>query len=144
MLSSWGQCAEHMNNGRTLLRQDTMKGKYGCIEDFSCCLFREGWGKKTWKLLSDSTKLFYKYNDRGTFNCFLMLSSWAIITACTMYGPAGHSLISWTCCLLLLFVILHLSRDMIKPTKWVCSQRRLRSAWASAQSDQSLRDALYG
>ena len=28
---------------------------------------------------------------------------------------------------------------MSKPTKWVCAQRRLRSAWASAQSDQSLR-----
>ena len=32
-----------------------------------------------------------------------------------------------------------LSRDMTKPTKWLCAQRRLRSAWASAQSDQSLR-----
>ena len=29
------------------------------------------------------------------------------------------------------------SRDMTKPTKWVCAHRRLRSAWASAQSDQS-------
>ena len=28
-------------------------------------------------------------------------------------------------------------RDLTKPTKWVCAQRRLRSAWASAQSDQS-------
>ena len=28
---------------------------------------------------------------------------------------------------------------MTKPTKWLCAQRRLRSAWASAQSDQSLR-----
>ena len=28
---------------------------------------------------------------------------------------------------------------MIKPTMWLCAQRRLRSAWASAQSDQSLR-----
>ena len=27
---------------------------------------------------------------------------------------------------------------MTKPTQWVCFQRRLRSAWASAQSDQSL------
>ena len=27
---------------------------------------------------------------------------------------------------------------MTKPTKWLCVQRRLRSAWASAQSDQSL------
>ena len=31
----------------------------------------------------------------------------------------------------------YLSRDMTKPTKWVCAQQRLRSAWASAQSDQS-------
>ena len=38
------------------------------------------------------------------------------------------------------FFFLHhkLSRDMTKPTKSVCDQRRLRSAWASAQSDQSL------
>ena len=28
---------------------------------------------------------------------------------------------------------------MTKPTKWLCAQRRLWSAWASAQSDQSLR-----
>ena len=32
-----------------------------------------------------------------------------------------------------------LSRDVTKPTKWVCAQQRLRSAWATAQSDQSLR-----
>ena len=30
-----------------------------------------------------------------------------------------------------------MSRDMTKPTKWVCAQQRLRSAWASALSDQS-------
>ena len=36
----------------------------------------------------------------------------------------------------------HWSRDMTKPTKWVCAQRSLKSAWASAQSDQSLRCAL--
>ena len=33
---------------------------------------------------------------------------------------------------------------MTKPTKWLCAQRRLRSAWASAQSDQSLPCALNG
>ena len=33
----------------------------------------------------------------------------------------------------------HLSRNMTKPTEWVCAQRRLGSAWASAKSDQSLR-----
>ena len=31
------------------------------------------------------------------------------------------------------------SRDMTKPTKWLCTQWRLRSAWASAQSYQTLR-----
>ena len=31
-----------------------------------------------------------------------------------------------------------LSRNMTKPTKWVCTQRRLRSTWASAQSNQRL------
>ena len=36
----------------------------------------------------------------------------------------------------------HLSRVMTKPTKWLCAQRRLRSAWASAQSDQRLRFAF--
>ena len=34
-----------------------------------------------------------------------------------------------------------ISRDMTNPTIWVCSQRRLKAAWASAQSDQSLRCA---
>ena len=33
---------------------------------------------------------------------------------------------------------------MTKPTKWLCAQQRLRSAWASAQSYQSLRCALNG
>ena len=37
-----------------------------------------------------------------------------------------------------------LSRDMTKPTQWVCAQRRLWSDWADAQSDQSLRCALNG
>ena len=31
-----------------------------------------------------------------------------------------------------------MSRLMMKPTKWLCDQRSLRSAWASTQSDQSL------
>ena len=37
-----------------------------------------------------------------------------------------------------------MSRDMTKPTKWQCAQRRPRSALASAKSDQSLRCALNG
>ena len=42
-------------------------------------------------------------------------------------------------CILDIWVQVYVSRDMTKPTKWLCAQRRLRSAWASAQSDQSLR-----
>ena len=37
----------------------------------------------------------------------------------------------------LLFHRFSLSHNMTKPTIWVCAQQRLRSAWASAQSDQS-------
>ena len=40
------------------------------------------------------------------------------------------------------FANLYMSSNMTKPTKWLCVQRRLRSAWASTQSDQSLRDVL--
>ena len=39
---------------------------------------------------------------------------------------------------------LYMNRLTTKPTKILCAQRRLRSAWASAQSDQSLRCALDG
>ena len=42
-------------------------------------------------------------------------------------------------CILDIWVRVYMSRDMTKATKWLCAQRRLRSAWASAQSDQSLR-----
>ena len=39
---------------------------------------------------------------------------------------------------------LYLSHDMTKPTKLVCAQRKLRSAWASTQSDQVLAVRLMG
>ena len=42
-------------------------------------------------------------------------------------------------CILDIWVRVYMSRDMTKPTKRLCTQRRLRSAWASAPSDQSLR-----
>ena len=37
-----------------------------------------------------------------------------------------------------------LSHLMTKPTKWLCAQQRLGSAWASTQSDQSLCCVLNG
>ena len=41
-------------------------------------------------------------------------------------------------CILDIWVQVYMTCDMTKQTKWLCAQRRLRSAWASAQSDQSL------
>ena len=49
--------------------------------------------------------------------------------------------VGWTLAFLTMKT-LQMSRLMTKPTKWLCAQRRLRSAWASAQSDQSLHCAL--
>ena len=37
-----------------------------------------------------------------------------------------------------------MSHLMAKPSKRLCAQPRLRSVWASAQSDQSLRCAFNG
>ena len=45
--------------------------------------------------------------------------------------PANWIILNYAQC------TLYVSRDMTKQTKWLCSQRRLRSAWASAQSEQS-------
>ena len=43
-----------------------------------------------------------------------------------------------------LLYVAHMSRLMTLPTKWLCAQRRLSSAWVSAQSDLSLCCALNG
>ena len=60
--------------------------------------------------------------------------------------------ILWFCCLNFLLLKSYyrkhyqqctMSRLVTKPTKWLCAQRRLRSARASAQSDQSLH-CLHG
>ena len=50
-------------------------------------------------------------------------------------GTVFYVFLAWTPSLTLHHY--HLSRDMIKPTKWLCAQRRLRSAWSSSKSDQS-------
>ena len=49
------------------------------------------------------------------------------ISQFTFVGPYDNS------------VIAYVSRDMTKPTIWLCAQRRLRSTWASAQTDQRRR-----
>ena len=52
---------------------------------------------------------------------------------CPLYVCLNFGSLSWTT----LFLWQKMTHDTTKPTKWLCAQRRLRSAWASAQSDQS-------
>ena len=61
---------------------------------------------------------------------------------CVFLEPNIHGYIVYMfvyTCILDIWVRVYMSRDMTKPTKWLFAPRRLRSAWASAQSDQSLR-----
>ena len=53
------------------------------------------------------------------------------------------SISCWSCCRVFIFIsphcwfLIYMSRLMTKPTKWLCAQWRLRSAWASVLSDQN-------
>ena len=75
-----------------------------------------------------------------------LLSVWSSLELFAIYSIySKDSVRQHLCAVWSVFNILaYMSRDMTKPTKWVCAQRRLRSAWASAQSDQSLHCALSG
>ena len=84
------------------------------------CLLME-WKRKLVENLNAITPLF--------FHCPVSFSPMSILVVLT---GRGIKTITWS------------ARDMTKPAKWVCAQRRLRSAWASAQSDQSLRLRLMG
>ena len=66
----------------------------------------------------------------------VQLQSIASVLLCTLK--------SWVSKLNEIIPFVKMSRIMTKPTEWLCAQRRLRSVWASAQSDQSLRCALSG
>ena len=75
-----------------------------------------------WESSSDFCKNLTKFYQISLKN--LLLSHKFQSTAYGMYGNG-----TWY----------KMSRNMTKPTKWVCAHQRLRSTWASAQSDQSLR-----
>ena len=67
--------------------------------------------------------------DDNTWTCSLAEGIFRLqINYCNAAGQISHKM----------------SHLMTKPTKWLCTQQRLRSAWASAQSEQSLRCALNG
>ena len=63
---------------------------------------------------------------------------------CWFCHVAAHINSYFVCMISTSFRRTDMSHLMTKPTKWLCAQWRLRSAWAFAQSDQSLRCALSG
>ena len=82
----------------------------------------------------------YKHFDRIMFLKVSEKQVWANNKNTNQTAPGG--LHCWMHYLMVKPPLLNFydkSRNVTKPTKWVCAQQRLRSAWAFAQSDQSLR-----
>ena len=69
--------------------------------------------------------------------CLAWLNNITDFNTVVTYEPRREKTCLQRLCCSLLYLDSKMSRDMTKPTKWVCAQRRLRSTWASAQSDQS-------
>ena len=86
----------------------------------------------SWSLL-----IFLLYSNVFSYTCYVRRSNWNkhICTKITGQkinrGQKRHNHIN--------VCTEHVSHDTTKPTKWLCARRRFRSAWASAQFDQSLR-----
>ena len=70
---------------------------------------------------------------------FHSITWWKIFFFFVLRGFTGSNIL-----VVKILTTMEMSHLMTKATKWLCAQRRLRSAWASAQSDQSLRCALSG
>ena len=96
--------------------------------------------------LSESQNIFFRTKQK---HFFFFFSKQHICSKCILLDlyvrvllePNIHEYIVYMfvyTCILDIWVPVYMSRDMTKPTKWLCAQRRLRSAWASAQSDQAL------
>ena len=73
---------------------------------------------------------------------WLLADCYCMPTMCSCFTINKFSLFGY--CQIKPMIKHQMSGLMTKPTKWLCAQRRLRSAWAFAQSDQSLRFALSG
>ena len=82
-------------------------------------------------------KHFFFLNGHICSKCFLLDLYVRVFLEPNIHGYIVYMFV-YTC-ILDICVRVYMSRDMTKPTKWLFAPRRLRSAWASAQSDQSLR-----
>ena len=113
---------------------------------FCCCLYKHD--KWCWKFDVKTNLSEYLTNYFLWMNINMPMNN----SVWTRMRPRHFVLfkVKWTflhtCCLsvnVCVFVLQTLSKNhlnhlMTKPTIWLCAQRRLRSFWASAQSDQSL------
>ena len=85
------------------------------------------------------SRLANLWSKAGQFESYLVTNSWRQVFS--SYG--SHVSLWWLKCdcnghMSSPSVIYYLSSSMTKPTNDLCGQQRLRSAWASHQSDQSL------
>ena len=86
----------------------------------------------------------HRYVDRAMCGKqMLILLSVPIYLTPVTYWPVNLSPIRLLWLEVVAVMYPHMSCLMSKPTKWLCAQRRLRSAWASAQPDQSSLCALW-
>ena len=85
----------------------------------------------------DKAKTFFFSKQHISSKCILLDLYVRVFLEPSIHGYIVYMFV-YTC-ILDICVRVYMSRDMTKPTKWLCAQRRLRSAWTSAQSDQRLR-----
>ena len=119
------------------------------------------WPGPKWYVLTSKLVRIKSEKEREQISYFRILSHfWCVIFECLpstkivaiCFGiaslPGLYLELEWSSTKMWIFICFsykvrledftkHMSRDMTKPTKWVCAQRRLKSVWASAQSDQS-------
>ena len=88
-------------------------------------------------IFQDKAKTFFFLNEHICSKCFLIDLYVRVFLEPNIHGYIVYMFV-YTC-ILDIWVRVYMSRDMTKPTKWLFAPRRLRSAWASTQSDQSLR-----
>ena len=87
-------------------------------------------------LFSGQSKIIFFFKQHICSKCILLDLYVRVFLEPNIHGYIVYMYVY--ACMLDIWVRMYMSRDMTKPIKWLCAQRRLRSAWASAQSDQSL------
>ena len=122
--------------------------RYGNTSWFTCAVEQASTVQSGCRLRTMAASQPGRYSSRLPWSTQSLLHVWPLNRPFDSIGIAHPQvvIVKWNTgrkCVLQLFPhVNQLSCDMTKPAKWRCAQRRLRSAWASARSDQSLRCPL--